>query len=68
MFTGMPAGFFFRYGLVLQSEGNDLGRIISVAAFLVGVFFVFPIKPFWQPLIAVAVGIGIADIVQLFSG
>lgn len=66
VFYGMPAGFFFRQGLIMSAEGKEYGIWVSVAAFVVGALFVFPIRPFWQPVIAVAAGIGIAEIVNLF--
>ena len=64
---GLVAGYFFRYGLNLQSEGNDLGLALSAAGAVVGIFFVFPIKPFWRSVVAVAIGIGVADIAILFD-
>lgn len=67
IFYGMPTGFFFRQGLILQSEGNGLGMPMTVIAFIFGVLFVFPLRPFRQPLLAVAAGMGIADLVQLIG-
>jgi hypothetical protein len=65
VFNGVPVGFFFRYGFFLQAADNDFGLPITVVAFIAGAVLVFPIRPIWQPMIAVTVGIGIAEIATL---
>lgn len=68
IFQGIPVGFFFRYGLSLWQEGSEYGLLIVVAAFVVGALFVFPTRPFWQPVLAVAVGIGLAEFAGALTG
>ena len=67
VFRGVPAGFFFRQGLIMQANGSEFGLPIAIVAFLVGAFLVFPIRPIWQPVVAIATGIGIADLVRMLG-
>jgi ankyrin repeat protein len=68
VYWGVPVGFFFRQGLIMQADGSSYGLLIAGVASLIGAFLVFPVRPFWQPLVAVAAGMGIAELVNLIGG
>ena len=63
---GVFAGFLFRYGLALQARDSAWGLPATAVGFIIGMF-VFRARPFYLPVLFVALGFGLHDLVSAFD-